>query len=253
MRWRVIIASLAAGLLSACLLPTAWLTGGSLHAAEIWRIACDDNFPPYNYVDSGKVVGLDAEIVEAVVKQAGAKAIFEPQPWSRVQDMLERGTVDAAFQFVGRPDRFEKYFMIGPHRMGHTVFASRDDANIVYDGVKSLRGFRIGMIRGYTYGAEFDNATDLHKEATAGDYLQLVRMLVAGRVNLIIGDREALRHFARHAGLQARMKLLQPAFAEVPRYIAVPRSKPAIAARMEKALADLRRNGGLAAILNRWE
>lgn len=248
MRWPVIIASMAASLLFACQLVSAGAA-----AAEVWRIACDDNFPPYNFVDGGRVVGLDAEIVAAMVKQAGAEVQFEPQPWSRVQDMLERGEIDAAFQFVGRPDRFEKYFMIGPHRMGQTVFAARPGRDIPVRDVDALRGYRIGVVRGYTYGPAFDGAAHLTKDATAGDNLQLVRMLAAGRVDLIIGDREALSHFARQAGLHAQMQVLQPVFSEVPRYIAVPRSKPAIAARLDKALAELRRNGGLANILKRWE
>lgn len=248
MRWRVIIASAAAGLLLACQSLSA-----AAATAEVWRIACDDNFPPYNFIENNKVVGLDAEIVAAMVKQAGAAVQFEPQPWSRVQDMLERGEVDAAFQFVGRPDRFEKYFMIGPHRMGHTVFAARSGSSIPVQDVNALRGYRIGAIRGYTYGPAFDTATQLTKDTTAGDNLQLVRMLTAGRVDLIIGDREALTHFARQAGLHAQMQVLQPVLSEVPRYIAVPRNRPAIAARLERALAELRRNGGLMAILQRWE
>lgn len=248
MRWRVIIASVAAGLLLAC-----QIRPGGAAAAEVWRIACDNNFPPYNFVDDNKVVGLDAEIVAAMVKQAGAEVDFEPQPWSRVQDLLERGEVDAAFQFVGRPDRFEKYFMIGPHRLGQTVFAGRSGRDIPVRDVGMLRGYRIGAVRGYTYGPSFDDATYLTKDTTAGDNLQLVRMLAAGRVDLIIGDREALAYFARSAGLHAQMQVLQPVLSEVPRYIAVPRSKPQIAARLDKALADLRRNGGMTAILKRWE
>lgn len=247
MRRRIIVASAVAGFLFAGPVP-AWAA-----AAEVWRIACDDNFPPYNFVDGDKVVGLDAEIVAAVVKQAGAVVDFEPQPWSRVQDMLERGEVAAAFQFVGRPDRFEKYFMIGPHRIGHTVFAARSGRDVSVRDMNELRGYRIGTVRGYTYGAAFDGATHLTKDMSAGDNLQLVRMLAAGRVDLIIGDREALTYFARSAGLHAQMQVLQPVFSEVPRYIAVPRSKPQIAARLDAALAELRRNGGLAEILRRWE
>lgn len=246
MRRHVIVASVVAGLLFA-------LMAGSGAKAETWRIACDNNFPPYNFIDNGRVVGLDAEIVAAMVKQAGAAVQFEPQPWSRVQDLLERGEVDAAFQFVGRPDRFEKYFMIGPHRIGHTVFAARSGRDIPVQDVNALRDYRIGAIRGYTYGPAFDNAPHLTRDTTAGDNLQLVRMLAAGRVDLIIGDREALTHFARQARLHAQMQVLQPVLSEVPRYIAVPRSRPGIAARLDKALTDLRRNGGLAEILRRWE
>jgi polar amino acid transport system substrate-binding protein len=221
--------------------------------AETWRIACDAEFPPYNFIENGQVVGIDADIVTALVQQAGAAVRFEPQPWNRVQDLLERGEVDAAFQFVGRPDRFEKYFMIGPYRIGQTVFAARSDATIQMRGLEDLRGFRIGTIRGYTYGAAFDNATAFTKDAGAGDNGQLVRMLAAGRVDLIIGDRATLLHFARRDALQDRLHILQPPFAEVPRYIAVPRTRPQVAVRLEQALLEWRRSGGLEAVLRRWE
>jgi polar amino acid transport system substrate-binding protein len=247
MRWRVFVASAIAGLL------LVGMPGSMPAAAEVWRIACDDNFPPYNYVEKDRVVGLDAEIVAAVVRQAGAEVEFEPQPWSRVQDMLARVEVDAAFQFVGRPDRFERYFMVGPYRVGQTVFATRPGVSIDFSGLDSLRGYRIGQIRGYTYGAAFDMAPGLIKDSSAGDNLQLVRMLAAGRVEVIIGDRDTLMHFARKDGLHAQMRLLTPVFAEVPRYIAVPRLRPTVAARMDRALSELRSNGGLAEILKRWE
>lgn len=221
--------------------------------AEVWLIACDENFPPYNYAENGRVIGLDAEIVAAIVRQAGAEPRIEPHPWNRVQQMLERGEVDAAFQFVGRADRFDRYFMIGPHRTGSTVFVARRGQTVAYRELEDLHGLRIGVIQGYTYGAAFDESAFLIKDAAAGNYRQLVRMLAAGRVDLVIGDRETLTYFARLENLREQITVLPKPFAKVPRYIAVPRSKPAIADRMEKALAALRRNGGLAAILARWE
>lgn len=220
-------------------------------AAESWRIVCDENFPPYNFMDQGRVAGLDAEIIEALVRRAGATPQIDPQPWVRVQDLLERGEVDAAFQFVGRADRFEKYFMVGPFRAGQTVFAARPDHHIQWKTLADLRGYRIGTIRGYTYGAAFDNDAGLTREAAAGDYSQLVRMLAALRVDLIIGDREALSYFARREML--RLDIISPPLAEVPRYIAVPKTRPDRAERLTGALASLRRDGTLMAILKRWE
>ncbi|MFN4309526.1 MAG: substrate-binding periplasmic protein [Ferrovibrio sp.] len=220
-------------------------------AAQVWRIACDENFPPYNFIEQGRVAGLDAEIIDALVRRAGAVPQIDPQPWVRVQDLLERGEVDAAFQFVGRPDRFEKYFMVGPFRTGQTVFAGRPDSDLRWNELSDLRGYRIGTIRGYTYGEAFDTALGLTKEAAAGDNSQLVRMLAARRVDLIVGDRETLTFFARREGV--RLHVLAPPLAEVPRYIAVPRTRPDRAERLAGALAAMRRDGTLAAILKRWE
>ncbi|WP_370153975.1 substrate-binding periplasmic protein [Ferrovibrio sp.] len=246
---------LAASLLAASLLAAGLAAPAAAESpAESWRVACDENFPPYNYVEAGRVVGLDAEIVSAIVRQAGAEPKLLPLPWNRVQQLLEQGDLDAAFQFVGRPERFEKYHMVGPHRSGQTVFAVRQESDLAdYGGLAGLRGRRIGMVQGYTYGAAFDTATDLDKDAAAGSNGQLVRMLVAGRVEVIIGDRETLSFEARRAGLRERIRFLPRAFAEVPRYIAVPRTKPVVAARLAWALGELRANGGLAAILRRWE
>ncbi len=221
--------------------------------AEIWTIACDDNFAPYNFFEGKALVGIDIELVTALVRQAGAEPRFEPMAWNRVRDKLERGDVDAAFQFVGLPERFQKYHMIGPYRTGRTVFAVQRNTPVSFDRYDDLQRYIIGLVNGFSYGVPFDTDPSLRKDATAGDNRQLLRMLAAGRVDLIIGDREALMHFARNAGLHAQMQVLQPAFSEVPRYIAVPRSKPEIAARLDKALTDLRRNGGLADILRRWE
>lgn len=233
------------------ILVLALLLLSSPAAAEPWRIVCDENFPPYNFVEQGRVAGLDAEIIEALVRRAGGTPQIEPQPWVRVQDMLERGEVDAAFQFVGRADRFEKYIMVGPFRTGQTVFAARPGHGIRWRDLADLRNYRIGTIRGYTYGTAFDNDATLTKEAAAGDYSQLVRMLAAQRFDLVIGDRETLSYFARRNTL--RLDMLSPPLAEVPRYIAVPRTRADRAERLTGALASLRRDGTLMAILKRWE
>lgn len=221
--------------------------------AETWTIACDDNFPPYNHYDAGKLVGLDIDLIGALVVRAGAVPRFEAQSWNRVRERLDRGDLDAAFQFVGNAERFEKYYMIGPFRTGLTVFAARRDAAVGYERLEDLQPYRIGMVRGFSYGPSFDAGPGLRKDDTAGDNRQLVRMLAAGRIDLAIGDERVLNHHLRQESLQNDIRLLPRPYDEVKRYIAVPRGKPAIAARLTRALAELQENGELAAILRRWE
>ncbi|MBS4046075.1 MAG: transporter substrate-binding domain-containing protein [Alphaproteobacteria bacterium] len=221
--------------------------------AEIWTIACDDNFAPYNFFEGKALVGIDIDLVTALVRQAGAEPRFEAMAWNRVRDKLERDQVDAAFQFVGLPERFEKYHMIGPYRTGRTVFAVQRNTPASFDRYDDLQRYIIGLVNGFSYGVPFDTDPSLRKDSTAGDNRQLLRMLSAGRVTLAIGDERTLLHIIRKEQLQDQITFLPRAFNEIERYIAVPRSRPQIAARLELALSDLQVNGGLAEILRRWE
>ena len=220
---------------------------------DSWLIACDSVFPPYSWVEDDKVVGMDAEIVAAMVRRTGALPRFEPAPWNRVQQLLEQGRVDAAFQFVGRPDRFEKYHMIGPFRHGETVFAVLEDGIQDWQRLEDLMPYSIGVVQGYTYGEAFDRATYLRKESTAGDNRLLLRMLAARRVDAIIGDRVTLAYLAQQEGMRDRIRFLDKPFDRVPRYIAVPRDRPMVAERLRKALAEMQADGSIGAIMRQWE
>jgi|GEM_PF-596238 len=243
-------------LFTAALLLLALLVPFALPAQprERWVIACDSFFPPYNWIDAdNKLTGMDAEIVAALVRRAGAEPSFEPAPWNRVQQLLELGRVDAAFQFVGRPDRFEKFHMIGPFRHGETVFAVGIDGITDWEKLDDLTPFSIGMVQGYTYGAAFDQATFLRKENTASDNRLLLRMLAAKRVDAIIGDRVTLAHLAQQEGVRDDIRFLAKPFDRVPRYIAVPKAKADIAERLSRALVRMQADGSLAAIQRNWE
>lgn len=220
--------------------------------AEIWTIACDDNFAPYNFFEGKSLVGIDIDLVTALVRQAGAEPRFEAMAWNRVREKLERGQVDAAFQFVGLPERFQKYHMIGPYRTGRTVFAVQRNTPASFDRYDDLQRYIIGLVNGFSYGVPFDTDPSLRKDATAGDNRQLLRMLAAGRVTLAIGDERTLLHVLRKEQMQDQITFLPRAFNEIERYIAVPRSRPEIAARLELALAALQVNGELNAILQKW-
>lgn len=220
---------------------------------EIWSIASDSVFPPYSWLEAGKLSGMDVEIVAALVRRAGAEPRFEPAPWNRVQQLLEQGRVDAAFQFVGRPDRFEKYHMIGPFRFGETVFAVPLDGISDWERLEDLQPFSIGMVQGYTYGQAFDQAGFLRKENTAGDNRLLLRMLAARRVDAIIGDRVTLAYLAQQEGVRDTIRFLAKPFDRVARYIAVPRDRPGIAERLRVALAQMQADGSIGAIMRQWE
>jgi polar amino acid transport system substrate-binding protein len=99
---------------------------------ETWTVVSEESFPPYNFVEEGRKTGIDTEIVNAVLKEIGVTSAHQGVPWNRVIAMLDQNQTDLAFQFVGTPERFEHYTLIGPHRVGHTVFATPTGSTLDY-------------------------------------------------------------------------------------------------------------------------
>jgi len=221
-------------------------------APDSWHIGCDDDFAPYNWVENGTLLGLDTELVGHLVRRAGGEPLFEPSSWNRVRMALDKAQVDAAFQFIPLPERFEKYHMVGPYRVGDTVFACRRGQAVTFDKLDDLAGRRIGAVKGFTYGGGFEQSTMLTVERSADNNRQLVRMLAAERVDFILIDYLTLLHNARIEGVMQNFDILPTPLTKVQRYVALPLDRADKAARLNGALLVAEADGSLDAIRKRW-
>lgn len=223
--------------------------------AEAWRVVGDEQFAPYSYValEDDTPLGLDVELVEAVLAEAGQPYILRLYPWARVKRMLDRGTVAMAFQFAGTPERMQQYQLVGPLRTGSTVFMTTGKTAIVdWAQLDDLSPYVIGQVRGYAYQTDFDKA-DLARDTSAQNPRQLVSMLLAGRIDIIIGDRVQLMYFVREQRAEQHVRILPKPLVEMPRYVAFAKGDSVRAGQFAAALERLRQNGELDLIYQRWQ
>lgn len=223
-------------------------------AAEPWQVVGDDQFAPYSFLpaDDDTPRGLDVELVEAVLREADQDYRLRLYPWARVKLMLERGEADMAFQFAGTPERREQYELVGPLRTGTTVFMTTAKLALQdWRELTDLEPFVVGQVRGYAYETAFDQA-DLRRDTSASNPRQLVSMLLAGRIDLIVGDREQLMYFVREQRAEEPVRVLPTPLVRMPRYVAFAKGDAVRAERFAAALERLRGSGALEAILQRW-
>ncbi len=221
--------------------------------AQTWKIACEEDFPPYNFLDEKKnKIGLDTEIVAAVLAYLDVKYELNVYPWKRVVNLLDTHQVHMAYQFVGSPERFSSYLLIGPIRSGFTVFFVHKDSAIQFNTLDDLRPYTIGTVKGFKYTNEFDQADFLKKDDSAIDNEQLVKKLAVKRVDMIIGDRDTLSFLARRAGVYDQIQLLPKVLREVPRYVGFHTSERARAGLFAHGLNAIIANGTHAQIVAKW-
>ena len=226
-----------------------------LLTAETWRVVGDEQFAPYSFVtqEDDTPRGLDVDLVEAVMKEAGVAYSLRLYPWERVKRMLERNEAEMAFQFAGTPERKAQYELAGPIRTGSTVFMTSHKTSIQdWKTLDDFAPFVIGQVRGYAYESTFDKA-DLRRDTSAQNPRQLVSMLLAGRIDIIVGDRTQLLYFIQEQRAQSSVRLLPTPLVEMQRFAAFAKGDSQRAQRFGAALERVRASGELEKILRKWE
>ncbi|KUM03634.1 amino acid ABC transporter substrate-binding protein [Chromobacterium sp. F49] len=218
-----------------------------------WRLVADASFEPYSYLgqDERTPQGLDVELVRAVMLEIGAPFRISLLPWERVKLQLAQKEADAGFVFTGTAERRAQYDLVGPLRKGQTVFITLSQGPLQYWRVlDDLKPYLIGQVHGYAYDTDFDKA-DLERDLHATSPRQLVAMLLAGRVDVIVGDKLQLLYFIQQLQGESQVRVLSKPLVEMPRYVAFAKGDPR-ARQFEAALKRLQQNGALQPIFQRW-
>ena len=222
-------------------------------AAEPWRIAADASFEPYSYLDADGSAprGLDVELVDAVMTEVGEPYAIALLPWERVKLLLTQRAIDAAFVFTGTAERRAQYDLVGPLRSGETVFVTLERSPLrFWRDFNDLKPYLVGQVRGYNYDSDFD-AAELRRDQHATAPRQLVAMLLAGRVDVIVGDKVQLLYYVQQLKSESLVRVLSKPLGQIPRYVAFAKGDPR-ARQFEAALKKAQQNGKLQAILLRW-
>lgn len=227
----------------------------ALATAETWRVVGDEQFAPYSFVtmDDDTPRGVDVELVQAIMQAGAIDYQLRLYPWERVKRMLDRGEVEMAFQFAGTPERKAQYELAGPIRTGSTVFMTSHKISLKdWKTLDDFTPFVIGQVRGYAYESNFDKA-ELRRDTSAQNPRQLVSMLLAGRIDIIVGDRTQLLYFIQEQRAHSSVRLLPTPLVEMPRYVAFAKGDSQRARQFDAALDKVRASGELEKILRKWE
>lgn len=220
--------------------------------AETWTMVSEDDVPPFVSVEKGQEVGLDLDLVGAVLKEAGVEGTHRGVPWNRVLQMLDRGKADFGFPFVASPEYSARYILVGPLRLGRSAFVGVAGTRIEFKEFSDLKRFVVATVQSYAYSPDFDHATGLRKDQTATSQLLLLKKLIAERDDLIAGDADTLKALADREGVTRRVAFLPHLIEESPRYVAFPKNRADKAERFRAALDRVKARGDFGPILDHW-
>jgi polar amino acid transport system substrate-binding protein len=155
-------------------------------------VCVDAANPPFMSLVNGKAAGLYPTLIDTALQVSGIGAKLDARPWKRCIAELDDAKVGVGGIYKNQ-DRIQKYDFseaIFVEKMAVYFHASRP---IEFTGIASLAGKRVGVVRGWSYGDEFDKAVKDGKisvEEVASDD-QNFQKLAARRLDVVLAIEEA--------------------------------------------------------------
>jgi len=127
------------------------------------------DFPPYSWQESGRAKGVQVQIVNSIFKNAHIELELIYLPFKRAYQDVKEGKIDGLFNFYQTPERMQWFDYSASFIKNPLVIFKKNNRQI---DINNLQGLKVGVMRGYTYGNEFDNNStftryiiDSHKSA----------------------------------------------------------------------------------------
>ncbi|MBE1426261.1 polar amino acid transport system substrate-binding protein [Desulfomicrobium macestii] len=181
--------SLSLPMMIVCLAGLVTLTGSRAFSGII--ITFDRANPPFMYEHEGNATGLYPAIIAKAFWRMNEPVTLIPLPWKRAQAGADEGKWGIGGLYLNQ-QRLWKYDYSTPIYEERLMVYMMKTKRFPFREMKDLRGKRIGVMRGWTYGDGFD-------EAVAAGWFETVQLsddrsnfhrLLLGRVDAALAAPE---------------------------------------------------------------
>ena len=209
-------------------------------------MATNATFPPYEYVDKGRIDGIDAEIVRRIAMRLGYDLEIEDMAFDAVIAAVQTGKAQvAASGITVTEDRKQKVFFTDSYVIAAQVMIVLKNSPI--KSAADLKGKRIGVQRGTT-GESYvkDNIQEPERFQNGPE---AVTALANGKLDVVVIDGEpAEAYVAKNPNL----KILPEPLVQEEYAFAIGKNNKALLDKFNAELRKMKESGELAAIINSY-
>lgn len=218
-------------------------------------MATNAAFPPYEYIEGGKVTGIDADIAAAIADKLGLELQIDDMEFDSITGALKGGKADIGLAgMTVTPDRQEEVDFTVSYTTGIQVVIVREDSAITSADDLTADGanYTIGVQRGTT-GDVF--ATDDIEKASKGTVERYgkgsdaVQALKTNKVDCVIIDNEPAKAFVQEI---EGLKILETEYAVEDYAAAMSKDNPELYEAVNNALKELIEDGTIQTIIDKY-
>ncbi len=239
--------------LAAALSCSALLTGcGSTETADttastdtdaaegaVLTMATNAEFPPYEYMESSEIVGIDVDIAQAICDKLGMTLSIDNIAFDSIIPAIQSGKADVGVAgMTVTEDRLQSIDFTDSYATATQVIIVNTEGSTVAS-IDDLEGKTIGVQLGTTgdiYATDVEGAT-VEQYQKGADAVQALKQ---NKVDCVIIDNEPAKAFVE---ANEGLTILDEPFAEEEYAIAISKDNTELKDQINAALAELKADG----------
>lgn len=209
------------------------------------------DLPPTYYKDSetGRPVGFAIDVMDEVARRAGLQVKYiYGKPWQEMQEMVLTGKADVNPSLIINDSRKKLFLFTDPVETMPINFIVRSTDR---ETLTPQPGMTIGMIKSSTAEEYLKTRTDL-KLSTFDSMHQLLMELLSGRIDMVMTATPNIRKLAIDAGVDERIRVIEPPVLEAKRAIALRPDDVALQQRLNRAIDEYLKTPQYEALYAKW-
>jgi len=209
------------------------------------------------YMDGNKedAKGLYSVLIKEIFKRADVDIKLEIYPWVRALYFAEKGKggFGLLFKSKARLKIFDYSDEVFPERMYLYTLKGKD---FKFDNIDDLRGKKIGIVRGYSYGESFNKAIKDKKvnvQSVRNDDLNF-KKIMGGRIDCLISSELLASIYINKHHLEDRIVNLEKPVEDGKVYFVFAKqmNRRNILIKFNQAMVDMKKDGSFQKIIDKY-
>ena len=214
---------------------------------DVFVMATNAEFPPYEFYEGQDIVGIDVEIAKAIAESMGKELKVEDMAFDSIIPAILSGKADigVAGMTVTEDRKASVDFTDTYVKASQVIIIKADNTEIA--SAADVEGKSIGVQLGTTGDLYASDVTDTVERYNKG--FEAVQALSQGKIDAVIIDDQVAKALAAD---NADVKVLDEPFTEEEYAIAVKKGNTELVEQINAALAELKENGKLQEIVDKY-
>lgn len=231
--------------------------GAQVESAEKLRVGAEVGYPPFEYYDADGVtaIGVDVELGKALAEKMGMEYELVDTAWDGIFAGLDKGDYDCVISAVTvTPDRLLDYIFSDTYIENYQCLVTMKDAAVKPASPDEVAGLRVGYQEETTsdiFLTDYANANNIKFEAY--EYAKVIDVyadLEAGRLDAVICDSTVADSYLGE-GTKFERTWIQDSDPEL-FAVCIQKDNADLQAKINAALAEIKAEGKLDEILNKY-
>jgi len=214
------------------------------------RLVGNQDYPPIEFLENGDAKGLYVDIIHALSKASGREMTVTLLEWEKAQQMVRSADADAAGLLAITEERKTIYdFTDSVMDLEYSLFVRADQTLIT--SLEDLQGKSVGVIAGgFPLGLLKKSGLGVQLVVVA-DHEDGLRQLEKGTIQAFAGDKWVISYHLQQQEI-GNIRAVGPPFATMAAAIAVRKGNLQLVQELNRALAQIKRQGILKELREKW-